>query len=76
MVRGHEESRVKSERVGAAWEAKRNHACLKPLTARCPLWMELDRPTGKLVLVKDRAKVIQLIFRMAADGMGKRTIAK
>jgi DNA invertase Pin-like site-specific DNA recombinase len=76
MVRGHEESRVKSERVGAAWEAKRKHASLKPLTARCPLWMELDRSTGKLVLVKDRAKVIQMIFRMAADGMGKRTIAK
>ena len=76
MVRGHEESRVKSERVGAAWQNKRKDAATKPLTARCPLWMRLDQSTGKLVLIPERAKVIKLIFRLAAEGLGKRTIAR
>lgn len=76
MSRGHEESQSKSTRVGAAWHNKRHNAALKPLTARCPLWIELDKVQGKLVLIPARAKVIKLIFRLAAEGLGKRTIAK
>jgi DNA invertase Pin-like site-specific DNA recombinase len=76
MLRGHEESKLKSDRVGAAWQNKRKNAALKPLTSLCPFWIKLDQATGKLVLIPERAKVVRHIFRLAAEGLGKRSIAR
>jgi DNA invertase Pin-like site-specific DNA recombinase len=39
MSRAHEESQIKSQRVGAAWANKRAHAAAKPLTKWCPAWL-------------------------------------
>jgi DNA invertase Pin-like site-specific DNA recombinase len=80
MMRGHDESKLKSQRVTQAWENKLRNATLKPLTSLCPQWIKLegkiDDATCKLVLISDRARVVKLIFRLAAEGMGKRTIAR
>jgi len=80
MMRGNNESKVKSERVAKAWENKVKNATLKPLTSLCPKWIELNGKvndaTSKLVLIAHRAKVVKLIFRLASEGLGKRTIAK
>lgn len=76
-ARAHEESATKGLRVRAAWEAKRKRARCEPLTARAPAWLKLDRtkhPPEWRVL-RDRAKVVRRIFKMAESGAGQDNIA-
>jgi DNA invertase Pin-like site-specific DNA recombinase len=89
LSRGHSESAVKSERVGAAWEEKRDArrrgegqparkvdkvSGMEILTHRLPGWVrEVD---GKAVEIPERADVVRRIFRMAAEGRGLILIAK
>lgn len=74
--RGFEESQVKSKRISAAWEAKRQRGAA--MTAQCPAWV---RPVGSTSirssqtgssyeLISDRAGLVMRIFKMAADGYG------
>ena len=88
LSRGHSESKMKSERVGAAWAEKKQAArdkkkqpprkiggrVTESLTDRLPAWVE-DR-NGKLRLIPERAAVVRRIFRMAADGYGAPSIIK
>ncbi|WP_334151553.1 recombinase family protein [Hyphomicrobium sp.] len=77
MMRAHEESAIKGRRVRAAWDAKRRKAADEPLTARGPGWLRLDRTKAppKWVVLKDRARTVKRIFKMAAKGIGQHTIA-
>jgi DNA invertase Pin-like site-specific DNA recombinase len=69
LSRGHSESAIKSERVGAAWSQKRQQARAGGvLTRRLPGWIELR--DGKLSLVPQRAAVLRRIFELAAAGYG------
>ncbi|KQT83112.1 recombinase family protein [Aurantimonas sp. Leaf443] len=74
MARAHEESRIKGERVGAAWAAKKAAAREegRPLTSRCPEWLVLE--DGRFVVREDRAEVVLTIFRWAIEGYGRRQI--
>jgi len=76
LMRAHEESATKSERVSKAWEQKRKKAIdeKKPLTKRCPAWLVLKN--GKYQRIPDRVIIIKRIFKLAIEGMGKRSIAK
>jgi DNA invertase Pin-like site-specific DNA recombinase len=76
LMRSHEESATKSERVRKAWNEKRKKAILekKPLTKRCPAWLYLENNEYKRK--KERVTIIKRIFKMAISGMGKRSIAK
>jgi DNA invertase Pin-like site-specific DNA recombinase len=76
LERANEESERKSERVGAAWKAKIERARKEktPATKRIPVWMVLQ--DGKFVLRPDRARLIRRIFKLSANGLGKRTIAQ
>jgi DNA invertase Pin-like site-specific DNA recombinase len=76
LSRGHGESAIKSERVGKAWANKRKAAREngKPLTLRLPGWVE--ERDGGLFLVPERAAVVRLIFRLAADGYGLTSIVR
>jgi DNA invertase Pin-like site-specific DNA recombinase len=79
--RGHSESRMKSERVGAAWGAKRSAARNgAPLGKMCPAWVEvigqtkdarsrIDNP-GTYRLRADAARTVRSIFAMSAAGLG------
>jgi DNA invertase Pin-like site-specific DNA recombinase len=87
LSRGHGESAIKSERVGGAWNEKRERARRgdyqkatqrmgersKVLTHQIPAWTELSGGGPKLVPAK--AAVVKRIFRMAAAGYGRRLIA-
>jgi DNA invertase Pin-like site-specific DNA recombinase len=42
MSRAHEESQLKSKRVGAAWANKRANAHQRKLTKWCPAWLRLS----------------------------------
>lgn len=74
MARAHEESRIKGERVGAAWARKKIAAREKgqPLTVRCPEWLTVKGET--FVVREDRAEIVRRVFRMAIEGFGKRAI--
>jgi len=74
MQRAHEESLTKSKRLSEVWSVKRDKAAvgLKKLTARCPAWLELNEDKTAFIVLEDRATVVQRIFQMTVDGVGKR----
>jgi DNA invertase Pin-like site-specific DNA recombinase len=74
LNRGHSESKVKSERVGAAWAKKHREAGEKIVTRRLPGWVRYV--AGKLVLDDTKAAVVRRIFAMAIEGMGVHSIAE
>jgi DNA invertase Pin-like site-specific DNA recombinase len=74
LSRGHSESKVKSERVSAAWAAKRKTAATKVLTRRLPGWLALDN--GKLFPIPEKVEVMRELFRRALAGQGMHAIAK
>jgi DNA invertase Pin-like site-specific DNA recombinase len=76
LSRGHSESRMKSERVGAAWQAKKRRAAEKkePVTARLPAWLDLK--AGKVVVNETRAAVVRRIYAEAAAGHGIGSIGR
>ena len=74
MIRANEESKRKSERVGAAWARKKAEAGTSgPITKRCPAWLKVEG--GKFVQIPERVQVVQKIFNESLAGKGKRKIA-
>jgi DNA invertase Pin-like site-specific DNA recombinase len=88
LSRGHSESRMKSNRISANWEARRKAArARKPqaprrkdgrvtmaITGLLPAWVE-DHG-GTLRLIPEKAAVVHRIFRLAAEGKGPGLIVK
>src|SRR5690606_2106015 len=76
MARAHDESRIKSERVGQAWRRKKEAARSekKPLTRRCPEWLELV--DGRFVERPHRVVIVRRIFRETIEGAGRREIVR
>jgi DNA invertase Pin-like site-specific DNA recombinase len=70
MSRAHEESKMKSVRVGEAWAEKKKKAAEegKPMGRSIPRWVELV--DGKFRLMPERAETVRAIFRMAREGLG------
>jgi hypothetical protein len=70
LSRGNSESRMKAERLGKAWEAKRAHvrAVGKLLTRQLPAWVEYHN--GKLRANPKKALALQRIFQLSAQGFG------
>lgn len=76
MQRAHEESMMKSKRIGAAWEKKyeRLIATGEILTKNTPAWIRVV--DGKFELIQDRVEVIHRILKSMRDGLGQNTIVK
>lgn len=76
MMRAHEESDIKSMRVGAAWKKKLQNALDHNtlVSNTVPMWMRVVE--GKIQLIPERAEVIRRIFQMFKDGLGQNTITK
>lgn len=76
MSRAHDESRMKSERVGAAWSRKKELARTegRPLTPRCPEWLELK--DGQFLLRPERVALVHRVFRETIEGYGRREIVR
>src|SRR5262245_5992495 len=72
LSRGHSESKMKSERVGAAWRNKKGQAADKPLTAMCPAWLRLV--DGKFEVIEQHARTVREIFRLSLAGYGNNVI--
>jgi hypothetical protein len=65
---------MKSDRIGAAWRAKRGRAATEVMTAVTPAWIKLDAKR-KPVLIPERVKIVRRIVNAALSGAGKATIA-
>lgn len=76
MARAHEESRIKSQRVGKAWRRKKDEAReeRRPLTPRGPSWLELK--DGQWREIPDRVEIVRRIFRETIQGFGRREIVR
>lgn len=76
MARANEESELKSKRLRAAWQNKRDRAAKGEhvLTRWAPAWLELKN--GKFVVIERRAAVVRRIFEMALKGIGIVNIAR
>jgi DNA invertase Pin-like site-specific DNA recombinase len=76
MIAAHADSQLKSERVGKAWDNKRNRAAEGNhiLTRIRPAWVDIV--DGKLVANGERSAIVKRIFREVASGMGCYSVAK
>ncbi len=78
MMRAHEESQTKSKRLAQAWQGKREKAVngKQKLTGRTVGWLRLSDDKTRFELIPERVQIIEQIFKMKAEGMGKSFIAK
>ncbi len=77
MSRAHNESAEKSRRIAAAWHAKRQAVDQgKRLTETRPNWLDVSASGNGFDVIKDRAKVIDRIFKETVNGFGVALIAK
>ena len=76
MYRANDESEVKSKRLSAAWQAKRDDAQENgtKLTGRCPAWLRLVN--GEFQVIEARVAVVRQMFDLTLAGYGKGAIAK
>jgi DNA invertase Pin-like site-specific DNA recombinase len=76
MSRAHEESQLKSQRVGAAWANKRANAHQRKLTKWCPAWLKLSADRRQYEVIPDRVAVVRSIFEGTVAGIGGLVITK
>jgi DNA invertase Pin-like site-specific DNA recombinase len=76
LSRGHSESKVKSERNGAAWAQRRKKARAKTglMTRKLPAWVKAEGDW--LVVIPERAAVVRRVFEMSTAGYGLWTIMR
>ena len=78
MSRAHEESAMKSKRVKAAWDAKKERAKKNKevLTKRCPWWLKASDDRSRYEIIEEKAAIVRQMFQLAKDGMGGWSIAR
>jgi DNA invertase Pin-like site-specific DNA recombinase len=76
MTRAHEESATKQLRAREAWKAKVASARDARVSGLCPSWLRPATNGTHFEAIPERVEVVRRIFRMAAEGIGKDSIAK
>lgn len=76
LARGSNESKVKSDRLLASWQNKRDKMHSTPMTSICPGWLKLSDDKSHYIVIEERAKLLIKIFEMSRDGIGKHSIAR
>lgn len=76
MFRANEESEIKSKRLKASWENKRNNALTKPLTSVAPAWLKLNSNKNEFEIIEKRADIIKKIFDLCINTCGLWAITK
>lgn len=76
LRRGNSESAMKSVRIGAAWERKRQKAreSKAAISRICPAW--LKKVGAGYEAIPERVAAVKLMFALAADGFGINGIIK
>jgi DNA invertase Pin-like site-specific DNA recombinase len=77
LIRAHEESSTKAERIAAKWSVKRTEAAAgRIMTAMAPAWLKPNKDRTSWIVDQVKAKVVQRIFELALAGNGTPTIAR
>lgn len=76
LSRANEESRIKAQRVAAAWETKRRNIAERKLTGKCVAWLRLGKDGSRFELIPERVAVVRRVFDMASAGRGANGITK
>ncbi|MYM81786.1 recombinase family protein [Duganella sp. FT50W] len=78
MSRAHEESAVKSQRVKAAWDAKKERVKnnKEVMSTRCPWWLKPSDDKTKYEIIEANAETVRLMYALAKDGMGSWSISR
>ncbi len=78
MFRANEESEIKSKRICAVWENKRNNLSntSKVLSRKAPSWLRYSEKTGRFEVIEERAAIVRKIFDMCINTCGLWTIAR
>jgi len=67
MMRAHEESSIKSQRLESAWKRKRDQTSEgKTLTRLVPGWISVDEH-NKMHLIPEHAETVRSIFKMSIE---------
>jgi DNA invertase Pin-like site-specific DNA recombinase len=78
MQRAHEESEMKSKRVGAAWANKKKLVKEngKLLTRRCPNWLKPNANFTAFEFVPGRKEVVEFIVQESLRGVGNKSVMR
>jgi DNA invertase Pin-like site-specific DNA recombinase len=76
MIRAHEESALKSQRLKESWKNKRAKIQEQPMTGRLPAWLRLNKEKNSIETLPDRCRLVEQIFQMSKDGHGVQSISK
>ncbi|MBV7539064.1 recombinase family protein [Duganella sp. sic0402] len=78
MSRAHEESAIKSKRVKAAWDAKKERAKQQKevLSKRCPWWLKASEDRTHYEIIEEKAEIVRKMFQMSKNGMGGWSIVR
>lgn len=76
MSRAHEESAMKSQRLKAAWNTKKNNAVneRKPIGGNCPSWLEYK--DNQYQIIEEKAEIVRRIYNLCIQGYGYTNIIK
>jgi len=78
-IRAHEESRVKGERVAAAWAEKRRKVRAgetRLLTTTAPAWVQWDEKAEVWKIKEPQAQIVRRIFELTLAGEGAQKITE
>jgi DNA invertase Pin-like site-specific DNA recombinase len=72
----YQESKKKSDRIQESWNEKQREAITNrtPKTRICPAWLKLSDDCSKYEVIEDKALIVQRIFEMLSNGIGRRKI--
>jgi DNA invertase Pin-like site-specific DNA recombinase len=76
MMRSHDESKAKADRLSKVWKAKRDNLGKRKLTAMAPKWLKLNRKSQIFEPIPERVETLQRIFQECLDGYGAYRITK
>jgi DNA invertase Pin-like site-specific DNA recombinase len=76
MLRANEESVIKSKRISAAWQRKREDIGYRKLTRNVPAWLEMSADRQEIQIIKSKAATVRLIYDWSVDGQGMFTITR
>ncbi|MDU4290357.1 recombinase family protein [Mixta calida] len=78
MERAHEESRIKAERVRAAWASKRSQAAStgKIMSRRCVAWLRVSEDGQSFEQIPENIKAVQRVFQLRLEGLSHVKIAR
>jgi DNA invertase Pin-like site-specific DNA recombinase len=75
MSTAYEESQKKSQRIGAAWQTKRNIRS-PVMSSECPRWLRAREDKSGYDIIEEKAASVRRVFALTISGYGNSTIIR